>query len=63
MFWGFLGLKYSRLSKFIQKIDSNARMPRIFVDSVDKSAFYIYIPMCFHVINLYDYLDAVYSST
>ena len=26
-----------------QKIDPNSRMPRIFMDSVDKSAFYIYV--------------------
>ena len=26
-----------------QKIDSNARMLGIFMDSVDKSAFYIYV--------------------
>ena len=40
-FGAYLGLKYSRLPKFIQKIDPNARMPRIFMDSLDKSAFYI----------------------
>ena len=34
MFW---------LTKFNQKIDPNSRMPRIFTDSVDKSAFYIYV--------------------
>ena len=38
-FWTHLGLKYSRLPKFIQKIDRNARMSRIFMDSLDKSAF------------------------
>ena len=38
-----LGLKYSRLTKFIQKIDPNSRMPRIFMDSVDKLTFYIYV--------------------
>ena len=42
MFFGaHLGLKYFRLPKFIQKIDPNARMPRIFMDSLDKSTFYI----------------------
>ena len=40
------------LHKFIQKIDLNARMLRIFMDSVDKSSFYI--GMCFHVIFSYD---------
>ena len=32
--------KYSKLTKFIQKIEPNSRMPRIFMDSIDKSAFY-----------------------
>ena len=35
-------------------------MPKIFMDLVDKSALYIYVCVCFHVINLYDYIDAVY---
>ena len=35
--------KYSKLTKFIQKIDLNARMLRIFSDLKDKSALYIYI--------------------
>ena len=33
----------NRLTKCIQKIYPNSRMPRIFTDSVDKSAFYIYV--------------------
>ena len=52
-----MGLKYSRLSKFIQKIDPNSRMPRIFMDSLDKSAFYIYV----NSRNILERLDAVYS--
>ena len=47
-------LRDSPLAKFIQKIDPNWRMPRIFMDSVDKSAFYIRIPMYFHIIFCYD---------
>ena len=36
-FAAHLDLKYSRLPKFIQKIvPNNARMPRIFMDSIDK---------------------------
>ena len=42
IFWVLFVRKYSKLSKFIQKIVPNARMPRIFMDSVEKSAFYIY---------------------
>ncbi len=53
-----MGLKYSRLPKFIQKIDRNARMSRIFMDSVDKSAFYIRV----FSRNKYICLDAVYST-
>ena len=41
--------KISGLPKLIQKIDPNARMPKIFMDSFEKSVF-IYV--CFHVINL-----------
>ena len=41
MFWVLFVRKYSKLTKFIQKIDPNSRIPRIFMDSVDKSAFYI----------------------
>ena len=37
-----LGNILSYLTKFIQKIDPNSRMPRIFMDLVEKSAFYIY---------------------
>ena len=37
-FWTHLGLKYTRLTKFIPKLD-----PRIFMDSLDKSAFYKYV--------------------
>ena len=40
--------KYSKLTKFIQKKYPNSRMPRIFIDLVEKSAFYIYL--CFHII-------------
>ena len=58
MFWGSFGSQYSRLPKFIQKIDPNARMPRIFMDSVDKSAFYIRM----FSRNKYICLDAVYST-
>ncbi len=43
MFWVLFVRKYSKLPKFIPKIDLNSRMPRIFTDSVDKSAFYIYV--------------------
>ena len=50
MFWGPFVRKYSKLPKFIQIIDPNSRMPGIFMDSVDKSAFY----MRFHVIFSYD---------
>ena len=46
--------KYSKLTKFIQKIDPNSRMPRIFMDSIDKSAFYVYTNVCFHVLFCYD---------
>ena len=42
MVWIIFVGKYSKLIKFIQKIDPNSRMPRIFLDSVDKSAFSIY---------------------
>ena len=42
---------------FIQKINPNARIPRIFMDSVDKSAFYI----CVFSRNKFIWLDAVYS--
>ena len=38
----FVG-KYSKLTKFIQKIYPNSRKPRIFMDSVDKSAFLLYL--------------------
>ena len=31
-FWIHLGVKYSRLTKFIQKMDPNARMLKIFSD-------------------------------
>ena len=43
MFWVLylLDRKYFKLTKFIQKIDPNSRMLRIFMDSVDKSALYI----------------------
>ena len=43
MFLGSYGssLKYSRLPKCIQKNNPHARMPRIFMDSIDKSACYI----------------------
>ena len=41
MFWGSFDRKYFKLPKFIQKNYPNSRMPRIFMDSVDKSAFYI----------------------
>ena len=44
-----------RLNKFIQKIDLNSRMTRIFIDSVDRSAFYIYVFSCY----IYARLDAV----
>ena len=43
MFWVLFVRKYSKLTKFIPKIDPDSRMPRIFMDSVDKSAFYIYV--------------------
>ena len=44
MFLDSFGLKYSRLNIFIQKIDPNSKMPRTFMDSVDKSAFtYTYV--------------------
>ena len=44
MFLNSFGLKYSRLTKFIPKYDLNSRMTRIFMDSVEKSAFFI--PIC-----------------
>ena len=55
MFWVLFVRKYSKLIKFNQKIDStNSRMPRkIFMDSVDKLAFYIGMYR-FHVIFWYD---------
>ena len=43
MFWVLIVRKYSKLPKFIQKLDLNARMLRIFSDLRDKSALYIYI--------------------
>ena len=51
-----LGLEYSGLPKFIQKIDLNARMPMMFMDSVDKSAFYIVFSR-----NIFIPLVAMYS--
>ena len=42
MFWVLFVRKYSKLTKFIQKIDHHLRMARIFMDSVDKSAFYMF---------------------
>ena len=41
MLWVLFVRKYYKLTKFIQKIDPNSRMPRIFMDSLDKSTFYI----------------------
>ena len=62
-FWTHLGLKYSsrlpKYAKYIQTIDRNARMSRIFMDSVDKSASYIRV----FSRNKYICLDAVYYST
>ena len=46
MFWVLFVRKYSKLTKFIQKIDPNSRMPRIFMDLADKSAFYICVISC-----------------
>ena len=43
MFWVLIVRKYSKVTKFVQKIDPNSRMARIFMDSLDKSAFYIYV--------------------
>ena len=43
IFGTHLGFKYSRLTKFIQKIDPNVRMPRIFMDSVDKLVIHVSI--------------------
>ena len=56
-FWPHLGLKYPSLTKFIQNIDPNSRMPGIFMDLVDKSAFYIIFSR-----NILTLLDAVYST-
>ena len=39
------GRASSLMSKYIQKTDRNARMSRIFMNSVDKSAFYMFF--CF----------------
>ena len=50
MFW---------LPKFFQKIDPNARMPRIFMDSVNKSALNI----CEFSRNIFIRLDAVDFTT
>ena len=58
MFWVLFFRKYSKLSKFIQKIDPNARMLRIFMDSIDKSALFI---LCVFSRNLFKRLDAMYS--
>ena len=41
MFWVLFVKKYSKLTKLIPNIDPNSRMPRICMDLVDKSAFYI----------------------
>ena len=43
MFWVLFVRKYSKLPKFIKKLDLNARMLWIFSDLRDKSAFYIYV--------------------
>ena len=48
MFWGLFGF---------QKIDPNERMPRIFMDLVDKSTLYIGV----FSRNIFIRLDAVYS--
>ena len=54
MFWGSFVRKYSKLPKFIQKIDPNLRMSKIFMDSLDKSAFYIpYRTKCLCFIRMY----------
>ena len=58
VFGPYLGLKYPRLTKFIQKIDPNSWMPRIIMDLVDKSAFYIYV----FLRNILARLDVVYST-
>ena len=47
MFWVLFVRKYSKLTKSIQKINPNSRMPRIFMDSVNMSAFYIYVVCVF----------------
>ena len=46
MFWVLFVRKYSKLTKFIPKIDPNLRMPMILMDLLEKSAFYIYIYPC-----------------
>ena len=58
MFWGSFVRKYAKLPKFIQNIDSNSRMLKIFMDSVDKSSFNIYV----FSRNKFIRLDAVYST-
>ena len=41
-FWIHLGLKYPRLTKFTQKFDPNARILKIFMDSLDTSHLFTY---------------------
>ena len=50
-----LGLKYSRLPKFIQKIYPNARMPMILMDSLVKFALYVFSH------NIFIRLDVLYN--
>ena len=41
MFWVLFVRKYSKLTKFIHKIDPNSRMPRIFMDLVPTATVYL----------------------